>query len=239
MARSIPSARPAPLAALAAALSAACLGGCLLAEEDCGLGFVFEDDRCVPAETPPPFRASDGGPAVDARPLLEIGVLPAPEPEPDPGQPDDWAEFRIALLVDRTPRASAGRTPSSPGADIDALQAVEAGPRGDMRIGVGGEVLGALFNDPFEGSLNTDPDAVLGEPDGRVASLGPDGGFVYIGLALGRPLRRGDLLVVVERLEPGGDDDGYALYACRTPSSLDDCRALGEGAPGITRFVLE
>lgn len=219
---------------LFAALAVIALPGCLLSEDDCGLGFVFDGDRCLPADPPPPFREGDGGLTNDGAPLPDREVKPTPEPPLD-----DWAEFGIALIIDRTPRAATARTPASPGADIDAIQAVEPTPRGDQRIGVGGEVLGALFNDPFDGSLNLDPGAVLGEPDGQFASLGPDGGFVYVELALSRPLRAGDLLVIVERLEPDGGDDGYTVYMCRSPDSIDDCRHMGDGQPGTTRFTLE
>ncbi len=224
---------PSLAAPIAALLLAGALPGCLLSEEDCGAGFVFDGERCLPAEPAPPFRAGDAGLRNDGA-AADLEPKPAPEPTLD-----DWAEFRIALIIDSTPRAATGQTPASPGADIDAIQAVEPTPRGDVRIGVGGVVLGALFNDPFDGSLNLDPAAVLGEPDGRVASLGPDGGFVYVELDLDRPLRTGDLLVVVERLEPDGQQDGYTLYLCRSPDSIDDCRQMGDGQPGTTRFALE
>lgn len=224
-------ARPLPLFALPIA---ALLTGCLLAEEDCGIGFVFDGDRCVPTDPPPPFRAGDAGTRTDR------GADADPPPEPEPEPPDaEWAGFGIVLLVDRTPRDAAGQTPSTPGADIDAIQAVEPSPRGDSRIGVGGRVLGAALEDPFDGSLNSDPDALLGVPDGQVASLGAEGGFAYVALDLDRPLRRGDLLVVVERSENSGGQDAYAAFLCQTQESVQDCRELGRGGSGTARFTLE
>ncbi len=216
----------------AVALLACALSGCLLAEEDCGAGFAFEDGRCVPLRAPPPFYP-DGEPAPDP----DDGLPTADATPPPP--PDRWADHRIALIVDLTVSGAARQTPATPGADIDAVQAIEVTPGGDVRIGRGAEVLGALFDDPFEGNLNLDATAVLGLPDGRVASLGAEGGFVYVGLDLTRPLRAGDVIVVAELTDPRGEADLYALFMCRTPDSIENCESMGEGGPGITRFTLE
>lgn len=234
--------RARPITSLALALAGLAHAGCLLAEEDCGVGFAFDGERCVPRLPAPPFAPGEGADGAgrgssDAVAPLTPDAEPPPPPPPPP--PDVWSEHRIALIVDRTPLALVARTPATPGADIDAVQAIVDGPRGDERIGLGGEVLGALFNDPFRGNLNLDASAVLDLPDRRVASLGAEGGFVYVGLDLDRPLRVGDAIVVVEQAENGGEGDAYELYLCRSPDSIDDCRPAGLGGPGITRFPLE
>lgn len=228
--------RARPIAPLAfAILGALGLSGCLLAEEDCGVGFTFDGQRCVPRLPAPPFAPAEG----DGAPIApsDAGFEPFADLAPPP--PDIWSEHRIALIVDLTPLDRLVTTPATPGADIDAVQAIVSGPRGDERIGLGGEVLGEQLNDPFRGNLNLDPSAALDLPDRRAASLGGTGGFLYIGLDLDRPLRSGDALVLVEQAENGGESDLYELFLCRTPDSIDDCRSAGRGGPGITRFPLE
>lgn len=206
------------------------LSGCLLSEEDCGEGFVFEEARCVPLQPPRPFRGGDAALRIDG------GALPEPEPEPPP---DEWAPFDIALVVDDTRRDSVSQTPSMPGADIDAIEAVEGAPAGGAAFGRGVEVLASMFTDPFRSNSNTDPSAALGRPDGRVASLGPGGGFVFVRLGLERALRRGDVIAVTEGVEPAGREDAYTLYLCTSAEGLQDCRAVGAGGAGVTRLALE
>lgn len=227
--------RPHPLLPLALASTlAAALTGCLLSEEDCGLGFEYVDGRCLPERAPRPFYPADAAaPAPDTRPPPDLG------PRTDAAVPGDrWSDSRIALLVDRTPITSAARTPATPGADIDAVQLVQPTPAGDIRVGFGDEILEAVLNDPFGGNINRDPDALLGLPDGRVGSLGPDGGFAFIALSLERPPQVGDVIVVVEQAENRGVDDTYVLYLCREPA-FPTCAIVGQGRAGISRLPLE
>lgn len=210
---------------------AAALAGCLLAEEDCGDGFAFDGLRCVPLAEPPPYRAPGAG---EPPP----GVAPDLGLPPDMAPPGIWAEFDVVLLIDRTDPKDASRTPASPGADIDAVQIAEVTPVGERRVGVGAEAAGFLL-DPFNGNLNTDLDAALGVPDGAAVSLGSDGGYLYLSLALDRPLRSGDLVVIAEVSDTGADADRYELYLCREPDdSLQACRLLDSGGGGISRFEL-
>lgn len=216
---------------IAAAVVAAGLAGCLLAEEDCGDGFGFDGVRCVPLGDPSPPRdpgagGQDPGASADAGPTVDM--------EP----PSIWAEYRVVLLIDRTRPADASRTPASPGADIDAVQIVEATPIGERPVGVAIQAAGFVL-DPFDGNLNTDLERVLGPPDGRAVSMGTDGGYMYVSLDLERPLRSADLIVITEVTEVGADADRYQVYLCREPDdSLQDCRLLDVAGGGLARIPL-
>jgi len=220
---------------IAAALVLSSTAGCLLAEEDCGAGFELVEARCVPSSTPPPYDPASGD--AGARGDGAIGDALAPVLPDDGGR---WADFGIALIVDRTPRGAASGTPATPGADIDSLQVASSEGGRDRRIGQGGEIVGAFFLDPFSANVNGDAEVVLGLPDGEAASLGTDGGYAYVQLALERDLVAGDVMVVVEQDEGRAEQDAFELYLCREPDdTLAACRSLGLGGPGINRFELQ
>lgn len=215
----------------------ASMAGCLLVEEDCGFGFELDGDRCVPVRTPPPFGSApgDGGVEPDGGvQLVDLG------PPVDAAVDEDWLGFEVVLIVDRTARSDITDTPDTPGADIDAVQAIEQGVRGDQRIGQGAVVEGDFLLDPFEDNAHLEPEAVVGLPDGEAASLGGDGGYLYVRLELMRSLRGGDVIVVVERNEQRAPSDVYELYLCREPDdTLQACRALGRSGTGVGRFTLD
>ncbi len=162
------------------------LQGCILATEDCGFGFEEIDGRCVPVDTPEPFRDEREPRAVRPDDDGGVGVVDAGEARPDP-----WSVFKVVLIVDRSEAVS---LPPVPGADIDAVT-VEG-----SQFGFGVGVLDAQINDPFGASLAKDPRSAIGTPDAFAlfedfdffVSLGTEGGFVKLGLELERPLEEGD-----------------------------------------------
>lgn len=213
------------LSSALALLCAAALGGCLLAEEDCGRGFTLVGNRCVAAVTPTVNADRGESPPI----VVDAGIFPDADivSETPPGT---WAPYVIIALLDRTPADAVDRSPTTPGTDLDAIL-VLARDGDDVRtIGRGA----ALVDSP-----ELDPRAVVGEADGIAASLGDGGGRVFVQLGLDRPLTSGDAVVVHELDERGGERDAYAIFACRAPlNPMDGCRQLGTGGRGVSVFLL-
>ena len=226
-------------------LAALSLPGCILQSEFCGQGFVEADGRCVPAEAPPPWY-TDGGRVPDlGQPDFSVGTqdgsVPTP-PKPDVGlvpPPDRWSDRKALLVVDRGDRASARRSPATPGFDLDAVSLFA--PNGDS-LGVLSDVLDAQINDPFRANIATNPVAALRPPDAdgldsrfpggrpsvfRYVSLGTEGGYLFAALDLMRPLQAGDRLIAHE-VRGDTDDEQVELYLCYDgPLSLDRCLSVG------------
>lgn len=196
--------------------------GCLLAEEDCGRGFELAGNRCVPRVAAPPAPEVDGG------------ALPEPEVDVDGSvtleRPESWAPYVIVALLDRTPADALERTPATPGADLDAITVIARGGDGGRVIGSGGAVV-----DP----IGAAPTRVSGHPDEAATSLGTAGGRIFVQLDLERPLASGDVIVVHELAEPGGESDAYVLFTCRAPlNPMEGCLQIGVGGPGTGVFAL-
>jgi hypothetical protein len=213
------------------------LSGCLLETEACGVNFVSEDGRCVPAVDPMPYRGGSG--ATDGS--LDASAFPDASVQVDAAtSADGGLIYTHVLVVDRTPFDEVRNTPASPGADIDAVAVVPAD--GDAYYAA--RVAGAQVSDPFRISRWTDPAGALGPPDapgfgepGLLVCLGGEGGFVLLDLNLGRGLLPSD---VIEVFELPGDpaSDAYDVYACpEPPTSADACLLLGRGAT-TSRFSL-
>ena len=66
--------------------------------------------------------------------------------------------------MDRTGDDGASSTPALPGADIDAVEVIDAE---DTVIGVAESVVDARINDPYEANIQTEPRSALGRADGR------------------------------------------------------------------------
>jgi hypothetical protein len=214
---------------------------CILSGEDCGVGYAFEDGRCVAVVE------SDGGQFDDLGAAFDFGApdartpvdaeAPAPLDAALPGT-DPWTPHYTALIVDRTPDSLLGESPSTPGCDLDGVRVL-----GDGLDAVAVKVLSSLVFDPFDQSIGRDENASVGAPEqtgapGTFVSLGGGGAYQLLYLQLPRPLRRGDRVVVAEYLEPRDFGDVCALWLCSTDFvDLSACRWVGEGRGGS--FVLQ
>lgn len=208
-----------------ALLIALALGGCLLAEEDCGDGFALDGSRCVPA-TAPPAPSAD---AAMSPPPDDADVLPDAGPIAG-NRPESWAPYVIIALLDRTPPEALARTPDTPGADLDAINVLTRSGDETRVIGNGARVID---------SPGIDAERVTGPPDGDAASLGTAGGRVFVQLTLERPLAGGDAVVVHELDEPEGEADSYVIFVCQAPlDPMRGCRQIGVGGAGLGVFVL-
>ncbi|MEZ4474861.1 MAG: hypothetical protein R3F60_29550 [bacterium] len=227
------------------------LPGCILESQFCGEGFVEADGRCVPASAAPAWYGDGGidaaeptgrvdGSAVDAGPP-DVAVVDATPRDASPPEPDRWSDRTSLLIVDRGSRQAARSTPTTPGFDLDAVAFFS--PDGEV-IGELSTVHEAQINDPFARSFATQPRAALGAADSRglddaehFVSLGTEGGYLFAGLTLARPLRIGDRLVVFEE---GGDraDELAEVFLCLDDVlSLNRCVSVAD-VVGTTELVL-
>lgn len=209
---------------------------CILSGEDCGVGYVFQDGRCVAELDDDAGQFDDIGTAFDfgapdARPGVDAEGPPPPDAVP-PGA-DPWTPHFTALIVDRTPDPLLGESPSTPGCDLDGVRVL-----GDGLDAVAVKVLSSLVFDPFDQSIGRSENASVGQPEqtgapGTFVSLGGGGAYQLLYLELPRPLHRGDRVVVAEYLEPRDFGDVCALWLCSTDFvDLSACRWVGEGRGG-------
>lgn len=186
------------------------LGGCILAADDCGVGFEEQDGRCVPSENAPPFSGGGSG----------DGSPPTPDAATRPDQGPSTIRFDRVRLVDKTEPGDLRLQPETPGADIDAV--VVDGP-GLFAFGVSveGEV-----GDPFGASIARDLTAAIGEPDENFVSLG--GGTLTVVLDLPRNLGPGDVVTVWATEDPGALET-YEVSFCDEGGHCE-VQATGSGA---------
>lgn len=220
--------------------------GCILSTEQCGLGFIEEDGRCVLEESPPPYY-SDAVPEFELRDagLFDVPRIlepePSPPPEPEPGF-DPWADRPLILVVDRSDQADARNSPTSPGFDLDAVLVID---EQSELVGLAVAWESAQINDPFGRNLSRDPEAAIGEPDasgpdepGRYVSLGADGGYVFMRLDLFEPIRTGHQLLVFEMDRDRGDESAELYLCVEGPLDLGRCRSAGQ-VRGNSTLVLD
>jgi hypothetical protein len=208
---------------------------CILSGEDCGVGYVFQDGRCVAEADDDAGRFDDFGAAFDLGPPDARPAFDAEGPLLDAALPatDPWTPHYTALIVDRTPDPLLGESPSTPGCDLDGVRVL-----GEGLDGVAIKVLSSLVFDPFDQSIGRSENASVGMPEqtgapGTFVSLGGGGAYQLLYLELARPLRRGDRVVVAEYLEPRDFGDVCALWLCSTDFvDLSACRWVGEGRGG-------
>jgi hypothetical protein len=222
-------------AAIAGALA---ISGCILESEPCGQGFRPAEGRCVAFGRLDAGPEDGGVPGPDAGPPDADAPLDARRPPPADAAPDaevpgPLPEVMSVLVVDRTPDALLGRTPSTPGCDLDGIEL-----RGPGLSTFATKVLSSLVFDPFDQSVGVREDASLGAPEQTGApetfvSLGGGGGYQLLHVQPQRPVARGDRLRVVEFSEPDDVGDLCAIWVCSTDQiDLSRCLFVGEGRGG-------
>ena len=197
------------------------------------------DGQCIPRETPEPFRGvseNEVSEVLDVSQPMDFGADALVEdaaPTQDANLLSPFSDYDQILLVDRTEVPDSRATPALPGSDIDAIIIID---ESENVTGQGTRIIDEQVNDPFGANIQSDPRAVLGRPDGRAVSLGPQG-FVRVQLSLDGPLRLTDRVRIVELEERPDDLDRYEAFICATDSEgLDGCRSW-RGVAGRTSLL--
>ena len=215
--------------------------GCLLDTEECGQNFIQLDGQCIPRETPEPFRGvpeNEGSEIRDVSQPADLGIdslIEDAAPTQDANLLSPFSDYNQILLVDRTKSQIAEQPPL-----FQAVILMRSSSSMNRRTSPVREPASSMNRSMTPSArISKAIRAVLGRPDGRAVSLGPQG-FVRVQLSLDGPLRVTDRVRIVELEERPDDLDRYEAFICaRDSEGLDGCRSLGEGVAGRTSFTLD